>query len=90
MQGLFLTLSDQHPSWVLDKSLIGTNPGMGFRPISNVTEEGSLIWYDHRNQTSIRKWTELLDKYLESKSKFLFHLLCLVEDEKNYSIPETI
>lgn len=67
MQGLRATLDDQRPKWLLDQSLIGTNPGMGFRPISHRTEEGSLIWYDAANGTSIKKWTNLLDEYLESK-----------------------
>ncbi|GLV41525.1 nervana 2 [Carabus blaptoides fortunei] len=65
VQGLFLTLDEEKPMWLLDESLIGTNPGLGFRPISNRTEEGSLIWYDAKNSTSIQKWTELLDEYLE-------------------------
>lgn len=67
MQGMFWTLDPTKPKWLLDNSLIGTNPGLGFRPISNRTEEGSLIWYDAKNETSVKKWVELLDKYLESK-----------------------
>lgn len=71
MQGLFWTLDKQTPKWTLSESLIGTNPGLGFRPISNRTEEGSLIWYDSKNETSIRKWTELIDTYLECKTTLL-------------------
>lgn len=74
MQGLFWTIDDNSPKWLLDESLIGTNPGLGFRPISNRTEEGSLIWYDAKNTTSIRKWTELIDSYLECK--FIYFQLC--------------
>ncbi|XP_066147158.1 sodium/potassium-transporting ATPase subunit beta-1 [Euwallacea fornicatus] len=68
MQGLFATLSDKEPTWQLEKSLIGTNPGLGFRPISERTEEGSLIWYNMTNGTDIKKWVGLIDKFLEPYS----------------------
>lgn len=67
MQGLFATLDDKVPKWQLDSSLIGTNPGMGFRPISSRTEEGSLIWYNTGNASTITKWVHLLDEFLEGK-----------------------
>lgn len=67
MQGLLATLDDNEPKWQLDRSLIGNNPGLGFRPISNRTEEGSLIWYDIQNKTTSDKWVELLDSFLERK-----------------------
>lgn len=68
MQGLFATLNDKVPKWTLDSSLIGTNPGLGFRPISNRTEEGSLIWYNTTNQTTSQKWIEILDEFFEPYS----------------------
>lgn len=64
MQGLFATLDEKTPKWQLDRSLIGTNPGIGFRPISDRTEEGSLIWYNTGNATTIKKWVKLLDQFL--------------------------
>ncbi|KRT84435.1 hypothetical protein AMK59_2625, partial [Oryctes borbonicus] len=64
MHGLFATLDDRTPTWILDRSLIGTNPGMGFRPISNNTDEGSLIWYNSKNATTIQKWVDLLNSFL--------------------------
>ncbi|KAJ3654988.1 hypothetical protein Zmor_014137 [Zophobas morio] len=64
MQGLLATLDDREPKWKLERSLIGTNPGLGFRPISNKTEEGSLIWYNHKNDTSKHKWVQLIDEFL--------------------------
>merc|ERR1712055_991387 len=30
----FLTLPIQHPKWTLDSGLIGSNPGLGLRPVS--------------------------------------------------------
>ncbi|XP_060522765.1 sodium/potassium-transporting ATPase subunit beta-1 [Cylas formicarius] len=65
MQGLFATLSDKEPKWTLDSSLIGNNPGLGFRPISDRTEEGSLIWYNTTNQTQIQRWVNYVDSFLE-------------------------
>lgn len=67
MQGLLATLSDSEPKWQLDSSIIGTNPGMGFRPISDKTEEGSLIWYNTTNATTVEKWVKLLDEFLKRK-----------------------
>lgn len=67
MQGLLATLDDREPRWQLDKSLIGTNPGLGFRPISNKTEDGSLIWFDKLNSTTSQKWITLIDNFLERK-----------------------
>jgi sodium/potassium-transporting ATPase subunit beta len=64
--GLLSTLNPKEPKWKLGESLIGTNPGLGFRPISNETEEGSLIWYDLKDESTTQKWVELLDKFLES------------------------
>lgn len=67
MQGLFATLDEREPKWTLDSSLIGTNPGLGFRPISSHTEEGSLIWYNLTNRNTSEKWVDLVDKFLERK-----------------------
>lgn len=64
MKGLLATLSDQRPRWILEESLIGTNPGLGFRPLSENTEERSLIWYSSSDPNSVQKWTSLLDKFL--------------------------
>lgn len=65
MKGMLATLSDNKPRWTLKESLIGTNPGLGFRPISENADERSLIWYTASNATEVRKWTQLLDQFLE-------------------------
>ncbi|XP_058808797.1 sodium/potassium-transporting ATPase subunit beta-2-like [Phymastichus coffea] len=62
--GLMATIDPKRPTYTLSRSLIGTNPGLGFRPISNDTSERSLIWYDAKNATQINKWTALLDDFL--------------------------
>ncbi|RZB40874.1 Na K-ATPase domain containing protein [Asbolus verrucosus] len=63
-RGLLATLDDRAPKWQLETSLIGTNPGLGFRPISSETREGSLIWYNLKNACTTSKWVNLLDEFL--------------------------
>ncbi|XP_033309686.1 sodium/potassium-transporting ATPase subunit beta-2-like isoform X1 [Bombus bifarius] len=66
MKGLLATLSYEKPRWILEESIIGTNPdSLGFRPISENTDERSLIWYSSSDPNSVQKWTGLLDKFLE-------------------------
>ncbi|RLU18376.1 hypothetical protein DMN91_008733 [Ooceraea biroi] len=65
MKGMLATLSYEKPKWTLSSSLIGTNPGLGFRPISDNPDERSLIWYSASNETEVQKWTNLLDTFLE-------------------------
>ncbi|XP_076232639.1 sodium/potassium-transporting ATPase subunit beta-2-like [Calliopsis andreniformis] len=64
MKGLLATLNYDKPKWILEESLIGTNPGLGFRPISENTDERSLIWYSSSDPASVQKWTGLIDKFL--------------------------
>jgi hypothetical protein len=49
---------------------LGTDPGMGFRPMPSRVTEGSLIWYNLSNKTQINQYVESLDKFLESKNQF--------------------
>lgn len=67
LKGLMYTIDENVPKWRLDASLIGTNPGLGFRPIAENGDQGSLIWYDSSNKAQIRYWTKLIDKFLDSK-----------------------
>jgi sodium/potassium-transporting ATPase subunit beta len=60
------TLDDNKPKWMLDESLIGSNPGLGFRPMppeSNV--ESTLVWYKSSDPGNIQHWTRELTKFLE-------------------------
>ncbi|KAL1497188.1 hypothetical protein ABEB36_008187 [Hypothenemus hampei] len=65
LQGLFATLRDTEPRWQLESSIIGTNPGLGFRPVSDNVQEGSLIWYNLTDSVSTGKWVNLINKFLE-------------------------
>lgn len=66
LQGLYTTLSTSEPKWKLDSSLIGSNPGLGFRPLSDATERGSVIQFDTKKPEEGRYWKELLDEFLEN------------------------
>lgn len=59
------TLDPRIPKWQLHESLIGTNPGLGFRPLppeDNV--ESTLIWYRGTNKENFEVWTNALDEFL--------------------------
>lgn len=64
MKVLLATIDDHQPKWRLEESIIGTNPGMGFRPMPAV-DEGSLIWYEAKNSSNTAIWTKSLDKFLD-------------------------
>ncbi|XP_067006980.1 sodium/potassium-transporting ATPase subunit beta-2 [Anabrus simplex] len=67
MLAIFYQTIDLHtPKWQLENSLIGSNPGLGFRPMppeSNV--ESTLIWYRSSDSENYKYWVEELDKFLE-------------------------
>lgn len=67
MQGLLASVDDDQPKWKLEDSLIGTNPGLGFRPLSEQTERGSVIEYDRKKAAESEYWIELLDDFLAGK-----------------------
>ncbi|KAG4066673.1 hypothetical protein HA402_007309 [Bradysia odoriphaga] len=61
----FQTLDPRIPKWKLEKSIIGTNPGLGFRPLppeDNV--ESTLIWYKGTDYENYKIWTEALTSFL--------------------------
>lgn len=65
----YQTLDPKQPKWQLNSSLIGTNPGLGFRPMppeSNV--ESTLIWYKASDEGNFLHWTKELDAFLEGKT----------------------
>lgn len=68
MASFMATIRKDRPRWTLDQSLIGSSPGLGFRPISENPHELSLIFYKSTNQTQREIWINRLDDYLKSKS----------------------
>ncbi|KAI5745416.1 hypothetical protein M8J76_010845 [Diaphorina citri] len=65
MYVLMSTLTDEYPKLQLDESIIGVNPGLGFRPMSSDPEAASLIRYKINNTQSASMWTKEIDNYLE-------------------------
>lgn len=62
----YQTLDNFEPKWKLDSSLIGDNPGLGFRPMpgdNNV--ESTLIHFTHGNNGQYAEWTKRLEEFLE-------------------------
>ncbi|KAF5306354.1 hypothetical protein FQR65_LT07378 [Abscondita terminalis] len=64
MVGLLATIEKDRPTYTSKRSLIGTNPGLGFRPIADRTSEGALIWYNSKNATTSEQWIKLLNEFL--------------------------
>lgn len=66
----YQTLDARQPKWKLERSLIGNNPGLGFRPMppaSNV--ESTLIWYKAKDEGNYRHWARALDSFLQAYNK---------------------
>ena len=70
MAGLNSTLSKTEPKWKLDQSLIGTNPGMGFRPIADETARGSVIEFASSKVNETNYWISEMNKFMDSKLNF--------------------
>ncbi|XP_065358384.1 sodium/potassium-transporting ATPase subunit beta-1 [Calliphora vicina] len=65
LETLFSTLSEKEPKWKLGESLIGTNPGMGYRPLTDEMDLGSVIKFHTQQNESKKKWINLLDDYMK-------------------------
>jgi sodium/potassium-transporting ATPase subunit beta len=64
----YQTLDENKPKWQLDDGLIGSNPGLGFRPMppeSNV--ESTLVWFEASNDGNTDYWIGALDEFLKSE-----------------------
>lgn len=59
------TLNPRIPKYQLDQSIIGTNPGLGFRPMPPNNTESSLIWFQGSNETNYQPWVDNLLQFLD-------------------------
>lgn len=62
------SLLDGRPKYELKESIIGTNPGLGFRPMppeSNV--DTTLIWYQKTNPKNSEYWVDEIERFLSGK-----------------------
>ncbi|XP_043462812.1 sodium/potassium-transporting ATPase subunit beta-1-like [Leptopilina heterotoma] len=82
MKGLLATLNEDKPRWILENSIIGTSPGMGFRPISNDLKDEMVISYDTKNSSDINIWIQKLDLFLSS----YHNSSLLLDDGRNQQI----
>lgn len=67
---IFWTTLDYHmPKWQLAESIIGTNPGLGFRPMPPEAHLGStLIWYKSNRPDNMRYWLDTVNKFFDGNS----------------------
>jgi len=65
------TLNPNEPKWTQDNGLIGTNPGVGFRPMPDQDKnvESTLIWYKRGSGNSSAYWIDQLKKELSKYEK---------------------
>jgi sodium/potassium-transporting ATPase subunit beta len=63
-----MTLTPDRPRWILDSSIIGTNPGIGFRPMpdQDTNAGSSLIWYKRANDKDAALWYDQLTNYTDA------------------------
>lgn len=62
------TISDRFPKWQLEESLIGTNPGLGFRPQNPPNRiDSALISYRTGKSGDSEHWINDLNDYFESE-----------------------
>ncbi|KAK0088506.1 hypothetical protein PV325_011807 [Microctonus aethiopoides] len=68
--GFFQTIDPRRPKWQLDRSIIGTNPGLGFRPMpSEDNVESTLIWFKGSDRENYKYWVDSLTTFLEDYKK---------------------
>ena len=66
----FQTLDDRAPTWQNENSLIGSNPGMGFRPHPEERQlESTLIWFRAGSQNgNWENWVERLGDFIKVRN----------------------
>lgn len=62
----FTTLEENKPAWITEKSIIGTNPGLGYRPMPPLDYvESTLVWFKLGGKASEWKsWSDRLEDFL--------------------------
>ncbi|XP_013103485.1 sodium/potassium-transporting ATPase subunit beta-2 isoform X2 [Stomoxys calcitrans] len=63
----YQTLELDKPKWTLDNGLIGSNPGLGFRPMPpEVNVESTLVWYESSRPDNYKYWVEETARFLQA------------------------
>jgi len=96
LQIFFLTLPETAPRWTLEKSLIGTNPGVGIRPRnSDLHIDSSIIALDAKASDTTATdpkgegeknadWARRMELYLDHYKNTTGLSECSTGDEKNH------
>jgi sodium/potassium-transporting ATPase subunit beta len=68
----YLTLNMDQPKYLMSDGLIGSNPGVGFRPMPDpdTSADSTLIWFrrhdDNKDdRTGYKFWTQQLEKFID-------------------------
>ncbi|XP_023172302.1 sodium/potassium-transporting ATPase subunit beta-2 isoform X1 [Drosophila hydei] len=62
----YQTLEVDKPKWMLDNGLIGSNPGLGFRPMPpEANVESTLVWYESSKKDNYMYWVEETERFLK-------------------------
>jgi sodium/potassium-transporting ATPase subunit beta len=66
-----ISLKENEPRWTLDDSLIGSNPGVGFRPMPDQDKntDSSLIWINLKRENYSSFWVDELDRFFMEQRK---------------------
>ncbi|KAJ8680604.1 hypothetical protein QAD02_016391, partial [Eretmocerus hayati] len=62
---LMATIDEHRPTYTLGDSLIGANPGLGFRPLASDDAEHPLISFVTNNDTQKKFWIDRLNQFTE-------------------------
>jgi len=60
----YKTLEDGRPKWTQHESLIGNNPGVGYRPMHK-QDDVLLIEFDPNNQVDVNMWRDQVNDFLK-------------------------
>ncbi|XP_034135145.1 sodium/potassium-transporting ATPase subunit beta-2 isoform X1 [Drosophila guanche] len=62
----YQTLDNEKPKWMLDNGLIGSNPGLGFRPMPpEANVESTLVWYESSKKDNYQYWVDETARFLK-------------------------
>lgn len=60
------TLENDKPKYQLSDGIIGSNPGLGFRPMPPEANLGStLVWYKASKTDNLQYWYDTVNKFLD-------------------------
>jgi sodium/potassium-transporting ATPase subunit beta len=60
----YQTLDESKPTWQLDSSRIGSNPGMGYRPV-HPDPDVAVISFDKNDEANVKMWKEAVDSFFK-------------------------